>query len=128
MIFSSVLIFFKKYPKENYNFELYSKETFILVNNWFMFFFLVTVLIGTLYPIFLEVIANVKISVGAPFFNIVIIPLIIPFLFFMSLGPRVKWIKENAKIIKKSLKVLLYAVIINLIIYFFLENIVSYQI
>ena len=119
MIFSSVLIFFKKYPKESYNFELHSKETFILVNNWFMFFFLVTVLIGTLYPIFLEVITNIKISVGAPFFNIVIIPLIIPFLFFMSLGPRVKWIKENAQIIKKSLKVLLYAVIINLIIYYF---------
>ena len=39
MIFSALIIFFLKYKKENYNFNLKSRETFILANNWFMFFF-----------------------------------------------------------------------------------------
>ena len=41
-----------------------SKETSILVNNWFMMYFLTVVLIGTVYPIFLEVISSEKISVN----------------------------------------------------------------
>ena len=64
MIFTSVIIFFKERKKESYDFNLNSKETFILTNNWFMIFFLATVLIGTLYPIFLDVLTNAKISVG----------------------------------------------------------------
>ena len=95
MIFSSLTIFFSKYKKENYNFNLKSRETFILANNWFMIFFLVTVLIGTLYPIFLDVLTNVKISVGPPFFNIVIIPLVVPFIFLMAIGPKFSWIKSQ---------------------------------
>ena len=83
MILSSLLIFFKFYKKENYSFNFKSKETFILINNWFMTFFLVTVFIGTLYPIFLDVLADVKISVGPPFYNIVIIPLVVPLLLLM---------------------------------------------
>ena len=70
MIFTSLIIFFKKRKKDEYNFNPNSKETFILANNWFMIFFLVTVLIGTLYPIFLDVLTNIKVSVGPPFYNI----------------------------------------------------------
>ena len=70
MIFSSLIIFFINYKKESYNFNLKSRETFILANNWFMAFFLITVLIGMLYPIFLDVLTDIKISVGPPFFNI----------------------------------------------------------
>ena len=66
MIFSSVYIFYKYAPNENRSFHLFSKEFFILTNNWFMTFFLLTVLIGTIYPIFLEIIANENISVGPP--------------------------------------------------------------
>ena len=61
----------------------------------FILFFLVTVLIGTIYPIFLEVINNTKISVGPPFYNIVIFPFVIPFLLFMSIGPKLNWIKTT---------------------------------
>ncbi len=52
MIFGSIFLLFKKYKTENYNLNQNSKETFILVNNWFMMFYLVTVLLGTIYPIF----------------------------------------------------------------------------
>ena len=51
-----------------------SKETSILINNWFMMYFLTVVLIGTIYPIFLEVISSEKISVGPPFYHKLIIP------------------------------------------------------
>ena len=120
MIFSALTIFFLKYKKENYNFNLKSREIFILANNWFMVFFLVTVLIGMLYPIFLDVLTNVKISVGPPFFNIVIIPLVVPVMFLMAIGPQFGWIKSQNKILYIILFLILGAVVINLsILYFF---------
>ena len=85
MIFTSLVVFSRKRKKDTYDFNPNSKETFILANNWFMIFFLVTVLIGTLYPIFLDVLTNMKVSVGPPFYNIVIIPFIIPFLVLMAI-------------------------------------------
>ena len=119
MIFTSLIIFFKKYKKESYNFNLKTRETFILVNNWFMAFFLVTVLVGTLYPIFLDVITDVKISVGPPFYNIVIIPLIVPFIILMTVGPQFKWINSQDIKFNKNIFVFFGAVIINLFIYYF---------
>jgi cytochrome c-type biogenesis protein CcmF len=119
MIFSALIIFFLKNKKETYNFNLESRETFILANNWFMVFFLATVLIGILYPIFLDVLTNVKISVGPPFFNIVIIPLVIPLIFLMSIGPKFGWIKSKKKIFPKILALILGAVVINLFIFSF---------
>jgi cytochrome c-type biogenesis protein CcmF len=120
MIFSALTIFFLKYKKETYNFNLKSRETFILANNWFMIFFLITVLIGMLYPIFLDVLTNVKISVGPPFFNIVIIPLVVPFMFLMATGPKFGWVNSKNKIFYKILFLICLAIIINLfILYFF---------
>jgi len=122
MIFTSLIIFFKKYKKESYNFNLKSREVFILANNWFMAFFLVTVLIGMLYPIFLDVITDVKISVGPPFYNIVIIPLVVPLLFLMTVGPQFKWINSQNIKFYKTIFTFFGAVIINLFIYYFFET------
>tara|TARA_B100000780_G_scaffold235476_1_gene176105 strand:- start:850 stop:1638 length:789 start_codon:yes stop_codon:yes gene_type:complete len=72
-----------------------------------------------LYPIFLDVLTNVKISVGPPFFNIVIIPLVVPFLFLMAVGPKFGWIKSQNKILHKILFLILSAVVINLFIFYF---------
>jgi cytochrome c-type biogenesis protein CcmF len=120
MIFSSLIIFFLKNKKETYNFNLKSKETFVLANNWFMIFFLVTVLIGMLYPIFIDVLTDIKISVGPPFFNIVIIPLVIPLMILMAVGPKFGWVNSKNKILYKILFLISGAVMINLfILYFF---------
>ena len=64
MVFSSIFIFFKFAPNENKKYTIFSKESFIIANNWFMIFFLAVVLIGTLYPVFLDTITGSKISVG----------------------------------------------------------------
>jgi cytochrome c-type biogenesis protein CcmF len=98
LIFLSLFVFFffhKDKNKANLNFFWLSKETSILINNWFMMYFLSVVLIGTIYPIFLEVISSEKISVGPPFYNKLMIPFLIPFLFAMAIGPRLKWIKSD---------------------------------
>ena len=100
LIFLSIFIFFffhsNKEKIEN-NFFWLSKETSILVNNWFMMYFLSVVLIGTIYPIFLEVLTSNKISVGPPFYNKLMLPFLIPFLVAMAIGPRLKWIKSDVQ-------------------------------
>ena len=122
LIFISMFILFNKFQTHNYNLNSYSKETFVLINNWFMIFYLVTVLIGTIYPIFTEVLFNNKVSVGPPFYNTVIIPMVILFLFFMALGPKVKWIKDRIIKFKSLLKILTFSVMINLSIIYLFEN------
>ena len=60
-----------------------------------MMYFLSVILIGTVYPIFLEVITTEKISVGPPFYNTLIIPFLVPFLIAMAIGPKLNWIKTD---------------------------------
>ena len=91
-----VFLFFHKVKNNGpNNFFWLSKETSILINNWFMMYFLSVIMIGTLYPIFLEVLSSEKISVGPPFYNKLLIPFLIPFLIFMTIGPKLKWIKSD---------------------------------
>ncbi len=98
LIFISLFIFFVFHKIEKPNsspFSFVSKETFILINNWFMMYFLSVVLIGTIYPIILDVISSEQISVGPPFYHKLIFPFLIPFLIFMAIGPQLKWIKSE---------------------------------
>ena len=98
LILISLFIFFT-FHKANrdslVSFSLLSKETSILINNWFMMYFLSVVLIGTVYPIFLDVISSEQISVGPPFYHKLIVPFLIPFLIFMAIGPQLKWMKSG---------------------------------
>ena len=121
LITISLIIFFifnKEKQKDYKKIYFFSKEVSILVNNWFLMYFLSVVLIGTLYPIFLEVLIDHKISVGPPFYNKLIVPFLIFFLIFMSLGPNFKWIKETN--IKNKFQLIIFffiSLIISLLIY-----------
>ena len=98
IIFISLVIFFifeSKNIENKKEIFFLSKETSVLINNWFMIYFLSVVLIGTIYPIFLDVITSEKISVGPPFYNKLLIPFLVPFFLFMSVGPSMNWIKTN---------------------------------
>ena len=66
-------------------------------------------MVGTVYPIFLEVINGLKISIGPPFYQKLIVPFLIPFLFFMAIGPKVNWIKD--KVEKINLQQLVFLII-----------------
>ena len=122
MIFSSIFLLFKKNKKENYDLNPNSKETFILVNNWFMMFYLLTVLLGTVYPIFTDVLSDNKISVGPPFYNMVILPIAAIFLLLMAIGPRTKWIKDRFENLKIYLYILLGSILINFLIVFLFKS------
>ena len=111
MVFSSIFIFFKYAPSENKNYKIFSKEFFILINNWFMIFFLAVVLIGTLYPVFLDTLVGEKISVGPPYYNFILAPFLIPLLFLMTSGPKHKWISQDTK------KLFNIALILSLILF-----------
>jgi len=122
MIFSSIYLLFKKYKKENYNLNQNSKETFILINNWFMMFYLITVLLGTIYPIFTDALTDNKISVGPPFYNAIIFPIVVIFLLFMAVGPKVKWIKNRFEDIKVYFLILAGSIILNVLILVFIKS------
>ena len=122
MIIGSIYFLFTKYKPNNYQINSNSKETFVLINNWFMMFYLITVLLGTLYPIFTDVISKNKVSVGPPFYNTVIIPIVVIFLFLMAIGPQTKWIKNKFENIKELLIMTVGAVFINFTIIFFFKS------
>ena len=130
LIFLSLFIFFffhKTEKKEFNSFFWLSKESSILINNWFMMYFLSVVLIGTIYPIFLEVISSQKISVGPPFYNKLITPFLIPFLFAMAIGPKLKWLKSDLQnkfylILFLIISILLSVVIVKIFDINFLKN------
>ena len=122
LIFMSLFIFFYFHKVENIknnNFFWLSKETSILINNWFMMYFLTVVLIGTIYPIFLEVISSEKISVGPPFYTKLMIPILIPFLLAMAIGPNLKWIKSD---LENKKYLILFFIISFLLSVFIVKN------
>ncbi len=123
LIFLAIFIFFiyQNNISENlYKPYIVSKETSIMVNNLFMMFFLAVVLIGTVYPIFLEVINGSKISIGPPFYHKLIIPILIPFLFFMAIGPNFKWIKDSLN--KINIQQLIFLLISILLSFIFIKK------
>jgi len=72
-----------------------SREGLIVINNLILSAACATVLIGTLYPLALEALTGEKISVGAPFFNITLIPLFIPIFIFMPIAQIMPWKRGN---------------------------------
>ena len=72
-------------------FALVSRESLLLINNVLLLVASGTVLLGTLYPLFLDALGLGKISVGPPYFEAVFVPLMIPVLLLMAAAPFVRW-------------------------------------
>ena len=85
-----------------------------------MMYFLSVVLIGTIYPIFLDVISAEKISVGPPFYHKLIIPFLALFLLFMGFGPKLRWIKSK---IENKILLIIFFIISIIITFFILKNV-----
>ncbi|MBI3529300.1 MAG: heme lyase CcmF/NrfE family subunit [Betaproteobacteria bacterium] len=73
------------------SFELMSRESALLANNVLLLVASASVMLGTLYPLFLDALGLGKISVGPPYFEAVFVPLMTPALFLMGVGPIAKW-------------------------------------
>jgi cytochrome c-type biogenesis protein CcmF len=72
-------------------FDVVSRESFLLANNVLLAVAALSVLLGTLYPLFLDALNLGKISVGPPYFDAVFAPLMAPALFLMGIGPIARW-------------------------------------
>src|SRR5439155_31984 len=72
-------------------FELVSRETALLANNVLLLAAAGSVLLGTLYPLFLDALNLGKLSVGPPYFDAVFVPLMTPLAFLMGIGPLARW-------------------------------------
>lgn len=71
--------------------SLVSRETVFLGNNLLLAAFTFTVLLGTLFPLAAEAVRGVKVSVGAPFFNRMTVPLSVTLIFLLGVGPALPW-------------------------------------
>jgi cytochrome c-type biogenesis protein CcmF len=80
-----------------------SRETVFLLNNLFLTAFMLTVLVGTLFPLVAEAVRGVKVSVGGPFFNRMSLPLIAALLFLMGVGPALPWKSASRAEIRSKL-------------------------
>lgn len=81
-----------------------SRESFLLVNNLLMSVALAAVMLGTLYPLFLDVMNLGKISVGPPYFEAVIVPILLPAAWLMAAGPFARWKGVTLAEVLKPLK------------------------
>ncbi len=114
----------KKYFNNNY-FSFFSKEGAILINNIFMIIVCSTVFLGTIYPLLIEAVTNNKISVGEPYYNSTVIPILIPAIIVMGVGPVLSWGQQNKlEITKKILPSILITVIFT-IIFFSIYRLIS---
>ncbi len=76
-------------------YRFWSRETFLLSNNIILIIAALTVLLGTLYPLFLDAMGGGKISVGPPYFNAAFVPLMVLLIIAMGLGLGSKWKRIN---------------------------------
>jgi len=77
--------------QKNNPISLFSRETGLLVNNVLLVTAMLSVLLGTLYPLILDTLNLGKISVGVPYFNAVFIPIMLPAVLVMAIVPFVRW-------------------------------------
>lgn len=95
-------------------FDLVSRETALLLNNVLLLVAMFTILVGTLYPLFLDALNAGKISVGPPYFNTVFSILMMPLVLVIGVGPFLRWKKASlGEALKKLFKIFVAGLIIG---------------
>jgi len=102
----SLLLFAWRAPKIGLGgkFDLLSRESLLLSNNVLLSVASASVFIGTLYPLFMDALGMGKLSVGPPYFNAVFVPLMVPMIILMGLGPLARWKKFAAPDLAKRVR------------------------
>ena len=112
----SALIIYSIKQKKNRSEKLhpFSRESLLLLNNVFLCASAGLVLIGTVYPLILEMLDLGKISVGPPYFNFVILFPFIPLLIFIGIAVFSNWRNDSKNILKKVLPILFLSLALGL--------------
>ena len=87
------LVFLIKSPTKKNNLHLLfiNKTSALIINNILMIIAVLTILLGTIYPIIIEVLTNTRVSVGGPYFNSTVLPILLPGFLLMSVAPVLSW-------------------------------------
>ncbi|HXU93724.1 MAG TPA: heme lyase CcmF/NrfE family subunit [Gallionella sp.] len=104
VIGASLLLFAWRAPKIGLGgkFDLISRESLLLSNNVLLSVASASVFIGTLYPLFMDALGFGKLSVGPPYFQAVFVPLMVPMVLMMGLGPLARWKKiDGLELVKR---------------------------
>ena len=106
VIGGSLALFAWRAPKVGLggSFEPVSRESMLLTNNVFLVVAAGSVLLGTMYPLFLDALNLGKISVGPPYFEAVFVPLMTPALFLMGVGPLARWKEASPAALVRRLR------------------------
>jgi len=93
----SLLLFAWRAPKVGLGgkFDILSRESLLLSNNVLLSVAAASVFLGTLYPLFMDALGFGKLSVGPPYFNTVFVPLMVPLVMMMGIGPVARWKKAS---------------------------------
>jgi cytochrome c-type biogenesis protein CcmF len=97
-------------------FAAISRESSLLLNNAFLVVATFTVFIGTFYPLVIDLIGRDKISIGPPYYNKTFVPLFIPLLVTMVIGPFLKWKRDDIAPVLKKLNVPLSVAVVAIMI------------
>ncbi|MFM9968258.1 MAG: heme lyase CcmF/NrfE family subunit [Burkholderiales bacterium] len=114
VIGGSLALFAWRAPKVRMGgkFDLASRETLLLTNNVLLVVAAGTVLLGTLYPLVIDALGMGKLSVGPPYFNTVFVPLMVPLLILMALGPLTAWKQADLMLVLRRLPLALFAALL----------------
>ena len=93
------------------NYQRYSRETLLLLNNVMLMAFLSVVFLGTILPLIHKHIGLGSVSIGAPFFNQMFLILMVPFAFILGIGPLVKWRRDEISAIRTPVMISLVMMI-----------------
>lgn len=93
------------------NYQRYSRETLLLLNNVMLMAFLSVVFLGTILPLIHKQIGLGSVSIGAPFFNQMFLILMGPFAFILGIGPLVKWRRDQISAIRTPVMISLVMMI-----------------
>ena len=123
----SFFVFFKSDVSDNssISYSIVSKEYFLLINNLFLVILAVIILFGTIYPIFYEIFSGGRtISVGAPYFNLVTVPIAFFLAFFQGYGVLTKW-SSSPNSIKTFSITLIFIIFVSLAFSYLVFNYLS---
>jgi cytochrome c-type biogenesis protein CcmF len=115
VIGGSLTLYAWRAPKtmDSAGFKMVSRETMLLTNSVLLTVAMAAILLGTLYPLLIEVLGLGKLSVGAPYFNAVFVPLMIPLVIVLGAGALSRWKTDDAYRLWRSLR---YALVGSIVV------------
>jgi len=110
------------------HYQLKSRETLLVINNIIILVSTIVVVIGTLYPMLADALKLGQVSVGAPYFNALFVPLTWLLLLFLAIGPVSRWKKDTRPLLGTGLAILASCFVLAGVLSYFLVSSININI